>query len=174
MSGAGASGVAAPARDAGRGMQFAKSQGRGALHALRPPPRRRDKLTGEELRCSKYSLESAPRCETDVRVWSGAGADGTAVPELADGPWTVLPPQAVPDAPSLPALVLHGSGCHLPLTLKLTASAAAAVLPVERVWVQAQADEDGRQAYRTRCLLRPRQTHFLDVELPAALGYRAR
>jgi hypothetical protein len=40
-------------------------------------------------------------------------------------------------------------------------------LVVERVWVQAVVDADGQQAYRTRCLIRPQQTHYLDVELPA-------
>jgi hypothetical protein len=33
--------------------------------------------------------------------------------------------------------------------------------------VQAVVDADGQQEYRTRCVVRPQQTHYLDVELPA-------
>jgi hypothetical protein len=114
-------------------------------------------------------LEPCPRCETDVRIWSAPTPNGVLTPAGVSGPWTEVPPQAVPDRPALPTLVVHGSGTQLPLTLSLAEAAAGpgAGLVVDRVWVQAMVDADGQQAYRTRCLIRPQQTHYLDVELPA-------
>jgi hypothetical protein len=114
-------------------------------------------------------LEPCPRCETTVRIWSGVTPAGLLVPVLDSGPWTEIPPRAVPDRPTLPAVSLHGSGTHLPLNLRLTTSDSGpgTGLVVERVWIQAVVDTDGQQAYRTRCLIRPQQTHYLDVELPA-------
>jgi hypothetical protein len=110
------------------------------------------------------------RCETDVRIWSAVTPNGVLSPALVDGPWAEVPVRAVADRPTLPNLALHGSGPHLPLTLRLneTAAGPGVGLVVERIWVQAIIDTDGQQAYRTRCLIRPEQTHFLDVELPAA------
>jgi hypothetical protein len=115
-------------------------------------------------------LEPCPRCETDVRIWSAATPNGVLTPAGVDGPWTEIPPRAVADRPALPTLVVHGSGTQLPLTLRLTESVAGpgTGLVVDRVWVQAMVDAEGQQAYRTRCLIRPQQTHYLDVELPAA------
>jgi hypothetical protein len=70
----------------------------------------------------------------------------------------------------LPSMSLHGSGTHLPLSLRLTEAGAGpgTGLVVERVWVQAVVGTDGQQAYRTQCLIRPQQTHYVDVELPAS------
>jgi hypothetical protein len=115
-------------------------------------------------------LDPCPRCETVVRVWAGATPDGVLVPALADGPWTELPPQPVPDSASLPALVLHGSGPNLPLSLGLrdAGPGPGTSLVVEHAWVQALVDEDGQQFYRARYLVRPQHTHYLDVELPAS------
>jgi hypothetical protein len=114
-------------------------------------------------------LEPWPRCETDVRVWSAATPAGILAPAGAAGPWTEVPPRAVPDRPTLPALAVHAAGTQLPLTLSFTEAAAGpgTGLVIDRVWVQAVIDADGQQAYRTRCLVRPQQTHYLDVELPA-------
>jgi hypothetical protein len=114
-------------------------------------------------------LEPGPRCETAVRVWAGVTPTGSLLPALADGPWTELPPEAVPGYSSLPALVLNGAGPGLPLALSLSDAGPGpgTSLLVERIWVQALVDEDGQQAYRTRCLVRPQHTHYLDVELPA-------
>ena len=115
-------------------------------------------------------LEPCPRCETDVRVYSTATPNGVLTPAGADGPWTEVPPRAVADRPALPDLSLHGDGTHLPLTLRLaeTAAGPGAGLVVERICVQAVVDADGQQVYRTRCLVRPQQTHYLTVELPAS------
>jgi hypothetical protein len=115
-------------------------------------------------------LEPCPRCETDVRVWSVATPTGVLIPAGADGPWTEVPARAAPDRPTLPDLALHGGGTHLPLTLRLTEAAAGPGmgLVVDRIWVQAVVNADGQQEYRTRCLIRPQQTHYVDVELPAA------
>jgi hypothetical protein len=114
-------------------------------------------------------LDPGQRCETVVRVWAGVTPTGSLLPVLAEGPWMELPTQVVPDYPSLPTLVLHGSGPGLPLSLHLTdgSPGPGTSLVVERIWVQALMDEDGQQAYRTRCLVRPQHVHFLDVELPA-------
>lgn len=114
-------------------------------------------------------LEPAGRCETDVRIWSATTPNGVLAPTLADGPWTEVAPQIVADRPTLPTLALHSSGQQAPLLLQLAEAPAGpgVGLIVERIWVQAMIDEDGQQAYRTRCLIRPQQTHFLDVELPA-------
>jgi hypothetical protein len=113
--------------------------------------------------------QQVSRCETTVRVWSGVTPSGSLVPVLAEGPWTELPPQAVPDQPSLPALVLNGVGPGLPLMLRLldAGQGPGTSLVVERIWAQALVDEDGHQAHRARCALRPLHTHYLDVELPA-------
>ncbi len=115
-------------------------------------------------------LEPGPRCETDVRVWSAATPNGMLTPAGTEGPWTEIPPRAVADRAALPALSLHGSGTHLPLTLRLTEAVGGpgTGLVVERIWVQVAVDSEGQQVYRTRCLVRPQQTHYLDVELPAS------
>jgi hypothetical protein len=115
-------------------------------------------------------LDPCLRCETDVRVWSAATLTGVLVPAAVDGPWTEVPPRAAPDRPTFPALAVHGSGTQLPLTLRLKEAAAGLGmgLVVDRVWVQAVVNADGQQEYRTRCVVRPQQTHYLDVELPAA------
>jgi hypothetical protein len=116
-------------------------------------------------------LEPCPRCETEIRVYSAAASDGGLIVPAKpdDGPWTELAPRAVPDRPALPDLTLHGSGTHVPLTLRITEAAGgpAAGLVVERTCVQVLVEADGRQAYRTRCQIRPQQTHYLQVELPA-------
>jgi hypothetical protein len=113
-------------------------------------------------------LDPCPRCETTVRVWAGATTTGILLPAVADGQWTELPPQPVPESPTLPALVLHGSGAGLPLSVRLcdAGPGPGTALVVERAWVQVVVDDDRQQAYRARYLIRPRQTHFLEVELP--------
>jgi hypothetical protein len=115
-------------------------------------------------------LEPCPRCETDVRIYSAATPTGVLRPTGIEGPWAEVPPRPVADRPALPALALHGSGAHLPLTLHEAEYVAPSLtsLVVERTWIQAVIDADGRQAYRARYLVRPLQTHYLSVELPAA------
>jgi hypothetical protein len=114
-------------------------------------------------------LEPCPRCETEVRIYSAATPAGVLVPTSVDGPWTEVPARAVSDRPVIPALAAHGSGAHLPLALQLTEAAAGPgnALVIDRAWIQAIVDADGRQAYRARYLARPLQSHNLEVELPA-------
>ena len=123
-------------------------------------------------------LEPCPRCETDVRIWSAATPTGVLTPSGVEGPWTEVPPRAAADRSTLPALAVHGGGPHLPLTVRLTETDAGPGmgLVVDRTWVQALVNGDGQQEYRTRCLVRPQQTHYLEVELPgppAAIQFTA-
>src|SRR5262249_41907406 len=110
----------------------------------------------------------ATDCETHLRVWLRAGAAGLA-PALADGPWEEGPPEALPDRPDLPALVLHGSGTGLRLGLRLDdAGATEAGVLGTRALGQVRPAEAGGQGYRARFLLRGLGPGPLDVELPAA------
>jgi hypothetical protein len=123
-------------------------------------------------------LEPCPRCETDVRMYSAATPNGELVPTGADGPWTEVPPRPVPDRPALPDLSVHGTGTSLPLTLRLAETSGGSVsgLTIDRFCVQAIVEADGKQGYRARCSLRPQQTQYVEVELPAnpaAIGFTA-
>lgn len=114
-------------------------------------------------------LEPCPRCETELRVWTGP----TFIPVRADGPWTELPPQPVAEQPELPALSLHASGSQLPLSLRLRAFDAGAVPTVDRQWAQVALD-GGAQTYRVRARVRPARGRQLVVELPGGIdGARA-
>jgi hypothetical protein len=113
-------------------------------------------------------LDPGPRCETDVRVYSTTTRTGELLPAGAIGPWTEIPARPVPDRLALPDLTLHGSGTNLPLALRLTEAAAGRVNGplIDRLTIQAVIESDGRQAYRTRCVVRTQTTQYLDVRLP--------
>jgi len=114
-------------------------------------------------------LDAFPKVETEVHVWAATTAGGMAFPHLAGGPWTELPPTPVADRPSLPALSLFGSGCGLPLRLRVgtTPFGPGARPTVERVWGQVVDNEDGGQTYRVRYRLGRMSPEALEFELPA-------
>jgi hypothetical protein len=116
-------------------------------------------------------LDPFLKIETEVHVWAGVTPGGAAVPDLASGPWTELPPTAVAEHPSLPALSLFGSGAGLPLRLRVERNAPGpGTRPIiERVWGQVVEDDDGGQAYRVRYRLGPIATDAIEIELPAPL-----
>jgi hypothetical protein len=117
--------------------------------------------------------EGTTRCETRLHLW-GRDAATSFRPTLVDGPWEELPTEAVPDHPSLPALVLRGSGVDLPLKLSLTeitgigpGSLAQTDLIGERVLIFVSVAESGRQDYTARFRFHRERAAAIEFELPA-------
>ncbi len=100
-------------------------------------------------------------CEPGTRV-RRAGADDAAAAWLDRG----VEPVAGRDA--LPALVLHGEGARLPLTLRLDeAPGGGAALACDRALIQVAPAEDGSLACRARYLVTRIGADAVDVEFPA-------
>lgn len=112
-------------------------------------------------------LDQFADVETDVLIWSGALTNGDRRPTHAVGPWTEMAPPIVADMPAIPSMALHGSGADLPLAITIDDdSRALSQIMVERLWVQALVDQDGRQSVRIRGLLRTPSAQTLQLTLP--------
>jgi hypothetical protein len=115
---------------------------------------------------------SVTQCETRLRLWTSP-ATVNQQPSLADGPWEELAVEPVPDRASLPALVLHGSGVVLPLTLQLADATGLAPsgVAVERALILVDVFDGGRQAYEVKLWVRRLSGTWLDIEMPASPAF---
>lgn len=105
--------------------------------------------------------------ETDVHVWTGATAKGYRRPVQAIGPWTAVVPPVVADMMAIPSISMHGSGAELPLGVTMADSGGEMPpVQIERMWIQALIDPDGRQYVRIRNLLRPQGPQTIGLTLP--------
>ncbi|MEK7215444.1 MAG: hypothetical protein AAB289_07615, partial [Chloroflexota bacterium] len=86
----------------------------------------------------------------------------------AGGDWHERGIESVPGRDSLPALVVQGTGTHLPLTapMRPAGQPELAALVCDRVLIQVRLDDDGNQFYRARFLVRKLAARKLTLELP--------
>ncbi|GEM_PF-2508957 len=118
--------------------------------------------------------EAATRRDAKVRVWCAPGTflalagARRGSPDPAGGDWHERGIESVPGHDSLPALVVHGTGAHVPLTapVRPASQAALAALVCDRVLIQVRVDDDGNQFYRARYLVRKLAARKLTLELP--------
>ncbi len=113
--------------------------------------------------------EGVTRQDAKVRIWTETGTR----PVLADAPagtesWKDHGIEIVPDMDILPALVVHGSGINLPLSLRLVEPSQSRLAPMvcERGLIQVTIDEEGTHTYRARYLVRKFNVRDLDLEFP--------
>src|SRR5262249_49728988 len=113
--------------------------------------------------------EQATRIDAKGRVWCEPGS----IPVLADANlanaiWKDRGVETGPGRPSLPALVLYGSGARLPLFLDLqeTPAPRPVELFIDRALIRAAIDEEG-QHYAARFVVCKFNAKQLSIELPA-------
>lgn len=113
--------------------------------------------------------EGATREDAKVRIWS----DTATRPVLFEAPigeevWRDHGIEIVPEVDVVPALVLHGVGLNLPLSLRLVEPSATklASMVCDRGLIQVTVDEEGTHTYRARYWVRKFNARHLDVELP--------
>jgi hypothetical protein len=113
--------------------------------------------------------EGSTREEAKVRVWSETGIK----PLRADQPfgqesWKDYGIEFVSGSDVLPALVLHGTGVNLPLSLRLVEpiNAKLASMVCDRGLIQVSVDEEGTHTYKARYLVRKLNARHLDIEFP--------
>ena len=116
-----------------------------------------------------FWLADAARTEANVRVWVSS-VTGRTVSTSAPG-WRELPPEAVPERDTLPALTLAASAEYpLALEVRQAAPESAVAVWVERALIEAGATEDGAVNYRARFRLARWLAPAIEVWLPGAIG----
>ncbi len=111
----------------------------------------------------------AARTEMGVRVWVSSITGRTV--SVSPAGWRELPPEAVPERESLPALTLVATAEH-PLVLEVRAATreSAAAVRVTRALIEAGMLEDGSVGYRGRFRLQLSLTPAVEILLPETLG----
>ena len=110
--------------------------------------------------------DAATRRDAKVRFWSAPGTVLALAPAGRD--WHERGIENVPQRDSLPALVVHGAGANVPLTVQARAAGQTplASLLCERTLIQVRLDAEGNQFYRARFLVRKLAARQLTLELP--------
>lgn len=113
--------------------------------------------------------EAATRRDAKVRLWCPPGTFPALAQPALD--WHERGIESVPGRESFPALVVQGTGAHVPLTLQMRppSQGALATLLCDRTLIQVHVDEDGNQFYRARFLIRKLAARQLTVEFPVAV-----
>jgi len=112
----------------------------------------------------------ATRIDAKVRIWTPAGT----LPRVAspDGVWDNLLTEFVSGQSAMPALVLHGAGSKLPLTLQLERPPQANLADIvfDRGLVEIHLEPNGEQSYRMRFLVQKFNVDSLRITFPAPVA----
>lgn len=115
--------------------------------------------------------DGAMWCESRVRVWRDRQPARALLVNAEGNAWEERPPEVVPNEPSLPLLVLYGSGANLPLTLRMIeagpsdANSAITSIWIDRALIQARTS-GAYQQYRARFHLSKWSARTFNIELP--------
>lgn len=114
---------------------------------------------------------SVSQMDVKVRVWSALGLKATLTGDQRHA-WKERSIEIVPDKEQFPALVLHGFGSNLLLSLKIDEAAAPALAAflADRALIQVSQRGGGAQEVRARYLIRKIHATHVDIELPLPMS----